>query len=78
MDKKELEERTKRFALRIIRFVAAPPKNTVTSVMGYQLVKAGTSIGSKFPFRNFHCRLVVDTRNATREVMANSARIVSL
>jgi four helix bundle protein len=48
VDKKELEERTKRFALRIIKFVAALPKNTVTNVMGYQLVKAGTSIGSNY------------------------------
>jgi len=48
VDKKELEERTKRFALRIIKFVATLPKNTVTNVMGYQLVKAGTSIGSNY------------------------------
>jgi len=36
MDKAELERRTKRFALRVIRFVAALPKNTVTNVLGYQ------------------------------------------
>lgn len=48
MDKKELEERTKQFALRVIRFVAALPKNQVTNVLGYQLLKAGTSIGSNY------------------------------
>ena len=37
MDKWELEERTKRFALRVIKFVAALPKNQVTNVMGKQL-----------------------------------------
>ena len=48
MDKRELERRTKRFALRVIRFVAALPKNTITNVMGYQLLKAGTSIGANY------------------------------
>ena len=48
MDKVELERRTKAFALRVIRFVAALPKNQVTNVMGYQPLKAGTSIGSNY------------------------------
>ena len=39
MDKRELEQRTKQFALRVIQFVAVLPKNSVTNVMGYQLVK---------------------------------------
>jgi hypothetical protein len=38
MDKAELERRTKSFALRVIRFVAALPKNKVTDVLGYQPV----------------------------------------
>lgn len=45
MDKWELEARTKAFALRVIRFVSAMPQNQVTRVVGYQLLKAGTSIG---------------------------------
>ncbi len=48
MDKAELERRTKEFALRVIRFVAQLPKNRVTDVMGYQLVKSGTSIGANY------------------------------
>ena len=48
MDKAELEQRTKRFALRVIRFVSGLPKNKVTSVLGYQLVKSGTSIGANY------------------------------
>jgi len=46
MDRTELEERTKEFALQIIRFVSALPKNKVTDVLGYQLLKSGTSIGA--------------------------------
>jgi len=46
MDKKELEARTKEFALRVIRFVSNLPRNKVTDVLGYQLLKSGTSIGA--------------------------------
>jgi len=46
MNKKELEERTKRFALQIIRFVSDLPRSKVTDVLGYQLLKSGTSIGA--------------------------------
>ena len=48
MFRTELEKRTKAFALRIIRFVAALPKNKVSDVTGYQLLKAGTSIGANY------------------------------
>jgi four helix bundle protein len=48
MDKFELEKRTKDFATRIIRFVSALPKNKVTDVRGYLLLKSGTSIGVNY------------------------------
>jgi four helix bundle protein len=48
MDKQELEQRTKQFALRIIQFVGELPSSPVTRVMGYQLMKAGTSIGANY------------------------------
>jgi four helix bundle protein len=48
MDKVELERRTKAFALRVIQFVAAWPKNKVADVLGYQLLKSGTSIGANY------------------------------
>jgi len=48
MDKVELERRTKQFALRVIRFVAALPKSKVTNVIGYQLLRSGTSIGANY------------------------------
>lgn len=48
MDKIELEERTKRLALRVIRFVSSLAKNKVTDVLGYQLLKSGTSVGANY------------------------------
>jgi four helix bundle protein len=48
MDKKELEKRTKKFALEVIRFVADLPKNKITDVLGYQFLKAGTLIGANY------------------------------
>jgi four helix bundle protein len=48
MKKEELEERTKVFALNVIKFVSNLPKNRVTDVLGYQLLKAGTSIGANY------------------------------
>ena len=48
MDKVELERRTKDFALRVIRFVTRLPKNKVTDVLGYQMLKAGTSVGANY------------------------------
>jgi four helix bundle protein len=48
VDKKELEKRTKAFALRVIKFVSRLPNNKLTNVMGYQLLKSGTSIGANY------------------------------
>ena len=48
MDKKELEQRTKKFALEVIKFVADLPKNKITDVLDYQFLKAGTSIGANY------------------------------
>ena len=48
MDKTDLEKRTKSFALKTIQFVANLPKNKITDVLGYQLLKSGTSIGANY------------------------------
>jgi len=48
MDKVELEQRTRRFALRVVRFVSGLAKSKVTDVLGYQLLKSGTSIGATY------------------------------
>ena len=49
MNREELEDRTKAFALKIVRFVSNLPKNKITDVLGYQLLKSGTSIGVSYP-----------------------------
>jgi four helix bundle protein len=48
MDKVELEKRTKRFALKIIAFVATLPQTKTCAIIEYQLVKAGTSVGANY------------------------------
>ena len=48
MDSKQLQARTKQFALRIIRLVAALPKNRLGEVLGRQILRSGTSIGANY------------------------------
>jgi len=48
MDKSELEDRTKRFAVRVIRFVGEFNSVDIGRVIGNQLLKAGTSIGANY------------------------------
>jgi four helix bundle protein len=48
MDKVELEARTKQFALRVIAFVSTLPQTKTGSIIEYQLVKAGTSVGANY------------------------------
>ena len=48
MDRKELEKRTKAFALKIIRLVTELPKGKIGDVLGYQLLKSGTFIGANY------------------------------
>lgn len=48
MDKLELQERTKQFALRIIRLYSALPKGSAEYVLGKQLLRCGTSVGANY------------------------------
>jgi len=48
MTEQEFKKRTKRFALRVIRLVESLPKTPTASVVGYQLLKAGTSVGANY------------------------------
>lgn len=48
MDSKELQARTKQFALRIIRLAAALPKTRLGDVLGRQVLRSGTSIGANY------------------------------
>jgi four helix bundle protein len=47
-DKNDLRDRTKSFALRIIRMFSALPKTTEAQVLGKQLLRSGTSIGANY------------------------------
>jgi four helix bundle protein len=48
MDKQELERRTKRFAVRVIKFVGGFNSSASGRVVGHQLLKSGTSIGANY------------------------------
>ena len=43
-----MEKRTKEFALRAVQFVGDLPKSKASDVLGYQLLKAATSIGANY------------------------------
>lgn len=44
----ELINRTKTFSLRVIRLVAALPKDRTGDVIGKQLLRSGTSVGANY------------------------------
>jgi four helix bundle protein len=48
MAESDLSDRTKTFAIRIIRQVAALPSGRVGDVLGRQVLKSGTSIGANW------------------------------
>ncbi len=48
MNRRDLEKRTKQFAIKIIQFVATLPRNRIGDVITYQLVKAGTAVGANY------------------------------
>ena len=48
MDAKELRDRTKKFALRIIKVINALPKTVTGRAIGNQLIRCGTSIGANY------------------------------
>lgn len=44
----DLRDRTKAFALRVIRLYSALPKATVAQTLGKQVLRSGTSIGADY------------------------------
>ncbi|UYN91844.1 MAG: four helix bundle protein [Anaerolineales bacterium] len=44
----DLKQRTRTFAIRIIRLYASLPKSTEAQVLGKQLLRAGTSVGAQY------------------------------
>jgi len=48
MKERDLRQRTRAFALRVIRLVEALPKTRTAEVIGKQLLRAGTSVGANY------------------------------
>jgi four helix bundle protein len=48
MDSDELKDRTKKFALRVLKVVDALPKTTSGFIIGRQLGKAGTAVAANY------------------------------
>jgi four helix bundle protein len=48
MDQDEMKQRTKLFALGIIQLVESLPKERTAGVLGGQLLRSGTSVGSNY------------------------------
>ena len=44
----ELKQRTKQFALRVIKLYQSLPKTTEAQIMGQQLLRASTSVGANY------------------------------
>jgi len=50
---KDLGARTKAFAMRVVRLYAALPKDTISQVIGKQLLRSGTSVGAHIAEASF-------------------------
>jgi four helix bundle protein len=48
MNQEEMKQRTKLFALGIIQLVESLPKERIAGVLGGQLLRSGTSVGSNY------------------------------
>jgi len=48
MDKRELQDRTKRFALRVLNLVDSLPRTPAGRAISMQLVRAATSVGANY------------------------------
>jgi four helix bundle protein len=45
-EENDLRDRTKRFALRVIRLFGALPRTTAAQILGKQVLRSGTSVGA--------------------------------
>ena len=48
MNQKEMKQRTKQFALRVIRLVESLHRGRTANVIGNQLLRSGTSVGANY------------------------------
>src|SRR6266513_49755 len=47
-ENKDLRDRTKEFAIRVVRMFSALPKSTEAQVLGKQVLRSGTSVGANY------------------------------
>jgi four helix bundle protein len=47
-EERDLQDRTKHFALSIIRMFSTIPKTTEAQVLGKQILRSGTSVGANY------------------------------
>ena len=59
--KRELVQRAKAFALRIVRMYSAVPHSRPSEVMAYQALRSGTSVGA-------HCREAFRSRSTAEAI----------
>jgi len=48
VDEKTFKERTKKFALAVVKLVEALPRTRTADVLGRQLLRSGTSVGANY------------------------------
>lgn len=48
MDKEQMKQRTKQFALRVIRLTESLPSTQTANVIGKQMLRSGTSVGANY------------------------------
>jgi four helix bundle protein len=48
MNKDQLKQRTKRFALDVIKFIESLPEGKTAVIIGRQLLRSGTSVGANY------------------------------
>jgi four helix bundle protein len=48
MNPDQFKQRTKSFAISIMKFAAAPPRTSATQIIARQLVRSGTSVGANY------------------------------
>jgi four helix bundle protein len=48
MNEQQFKDRTKKFALRVIKVVEALPRKQTAQVIGKQLLRSGTSVGANY------------------------------
>jgi four helix bundle protein len=75
MNKKELEKRTKKFAVNVVNFVSGFRASDAGRVIGRQLLKSGTSIGANYreanravSRRDFAHRITIVEKEASETV----------